>query len=269
MKEIFKDVVGYEDYYSISNMGNLVSKRSGKKLKPFKHKDGLTYYYRTTLSGEGKKHNKSIHRLVAEAFIPNPENLPIVNHIDNDGTNNKVSNLEWCTYSHNSKHAQKQGRLFEAQSKGAKSQALQKRKAMEVTAQNMIGSLYGKWKPLEYLGYLPVGSVQKPFVYCECSCGYKARVEVLSLLHGRVTQCRKCTGQEKLKRTYKNILLKYSNKTYKNWYITGKTNYTEGLATQYLKLEAKCTTCGNIELLPYREFKKGIIKKCPYCKKAR
>ena len=213
MKEIFKDVKGYEGRYQVSNLGNVYSTpKDGKPNKLLKQeivKRNHTNYRRVSLSKEGKVKRFQVHRLVAIAFIPNSENKPHINHIDNDGTNNKVSNLEWCTYSHNSKHAQKQGRLFEAQSKGAKSQALQKRKAMEVTAQNMIGSLYGKWKPLEYLGYLPVGSVQKPFVYCECSCGYKARVEVLSLLHGRVTQCRKCTGQEKLKRTYKNILLKY------------------------------------------------------------
>lgn len=266
MNEIFKDVVGYENYYSVSNIGNVVSKRSGKTLKPFKVKDGLTYYYQVGLFANGKLSTKRVHRLVAEAFIPNPEGLPIINHIDNNGTNNSIDNLEWCTYSHNSIHAQKQGRLFEAQSKGAKSQALQKREAMEVTATNMIGKAYGNWVPLEYMGYLPVGSIRKPFVNCKCSCGYVAKIEVFRLLQNKVAHCRKCTGQNKLKRTYEEILLKYTNKSYSNWHITGNTNYTEGLATQYLKLEASCIICGAKEMLPYREFKKGVIKKCPYCK---
>lgn len=103
MKEIWKDIVGYEGKYMISNMGNVKSlnyKRSNKEkiLKPFKNKDG---YLIVGLCINGKKTNFQIHRLVAEIFIPNPNNLPQVNHKDENKLNNSVDNLEWCSVSYN------------------------------------------------------------------------------------------------------------------------------------------------------------------------
>lgn len=102
MNEIWKDVIGYEDYFQISNLGRLFSKRRNKILK-----------CRVTKSGYEEIHtyvNKKsvffkIHRLVAIAFIDNPENKPEVNHIDCDKLNNKVDNLEWVTGSENVIHA--------------------------------------------------------------------------------------------------------------------------------------------------------------------
>lgn len=64
-------------------------------------------YKRATLCFNGKAKKYSVHRLVAEAFIPNPNNYPIVNHIDGNPSNNHVSNLEWCTFSHNERHSYK------------------------------------------------------------------------------------------------------------------------------------------------------------------
>lgn len=61
-------------------------------------------YYQTVLSKNGKAKTVTVHRLVAEAFIPNPDNLPQVNHIDHNPLNNKVDNLEWCTAKYNSNH---------------------------------------------------------------------------------------------------------------------------------------------------------------------
>jgi hypothetical protein len=103
--EVWKDVVGYEGYYIISNYGNLINKCS-KKLKPF-ITHGYLYYH---LSKKGKYSHARAHRLVAIAFIPNPDNLPYINHKDCNKQNNFVENLEWCTAQHNSKHAFDNGR---------------------------------------------------------------------------------------------------------------------------------------------------------------
>ena len=80
--------------YTISDKGEIVNTNTNKELKPYIRKDG---YVIISLSKGGKKYKCYLHRLVAETFIPNPNNLPQVNHIDEDKTNNCVSNLEWIT----------------------------------------------------------------------------------------------------------------------------------------------------------------------------
>lgn len=99
---LWKDVVGFEGMYSISEYGNIRSSYKSKKiLKPKTDKDG---YFGVALFKNGKHHHLRVHRLVAQAFLENPENLPIVNHKDLDVQNNHYSNLEWCTATHNTKH---------------------------------------------------------------------------------------------------------------------------------------------------------------------
>lgn len=94
--EIWKDVVGAEDYYQISSFGRVKNKGTGEILKPSK-----SGKYRHIELRYGINRNFLIHRMVAEAFIPNPFNLRCVNHIDENKENNHVDNLEWCTYQYN------------------------------------------------------------------------------------------------------------------------------------------------------------------------
>lgn len=102
MEEIFKDVSGLENYYQVSNEGRLRSKKTGRIYNLSKPKDG---YPRTRICLDGVKLSVNIHRLVAVAFVPNPEGKKYVNHIDGDKTNNHATNLEWCTPSENNNHA--------------------------------------------------------------------------------------------------------------------------------------------------------------------
>lgn len=88
--------------YSISSFGRVQNSKSGKYLKPRLRPDG---YLDVKLLVNGKQYQRLVHRLVAEYFIPNPDKLPQVNHIDEDKTNNKVWNLEWVTRSENINHS--------------------------------------------------------------------------------------------------------------------------------------------------------------------
>ena len=115
--EIWRDIVGYEGRYQVSNYGRAKSFCSGKAriLKPIRRADG---YVNIGLHKKGETPHRAIHILVAQAFIPNPDNKPFVNHIDGDKTDNRVENLEWCTPSENVIHVHKM-RLIHV-SKGTK-----------------------------------------------------------------------------------------------------------------------------------------------------
>lgn len=102
-KEIWKDIPGYEGLYQVSNFGNIKSLK--RKMNKRKCEEiikttslGGKGYKRVSLCNNGKIKYYYVHRLVAEAFIPNENNKPTVDHIDRDKLNNNVTNLRWATY---------------------------------------------------------------------------------------------------------------------------------------------------------------------------
>lgn len=112
MEELWKDIPDFEGYYQASNLGRIrsvdryvkykntdgVALRKGKILSPKTSKKG---YLETTLMKEGKNYYKRIHQLIASAFLPNPNNYPYINHINENKKDNRVENLEWCTPKYN------------------------------------------------------------------------------------------------------------------------------------------------------------------------
>lgn len=118
-KEIWKDVEGYEGLYQVSNLGRIRSLDrvvivKGKIMSPI-NRNG---YSRIRLNKDGKGQNFAIHRLVASAFLPNPENLPEVNHKNEIKSDNNVENLEWCSTKYNCNYGTKVKRQVEKISKG-------------------------------------------------------------------------------------------------------------------------------------------------------
>ena len=122
-EEIWRPVVGYEGLYEVSSYGRVRSLdryvkcdyesyrlHKGKVLSPAKDRYGYLY---VVLSCNGKHKTITVHRLVAQAFIPNPDDLPIINHKDEDKLNNCVENLEWCTAKYNMNYGTRNIRIRE------------------------------------------------------------------------------------------------------------------------------------------------------------
>lgn len=97
-----RDVPGYEGLYAITSCGKIWSYKRKKFLKPSDNGHG---YLQVRLSKDSTLKTYKIHRLVAEIYLPNPDNLPQVNHIDEDKTNNALPNLEWCDAAYNSNYS--------------------------------------------------------------------------------------------------------------------------------------------------------------------
>ena len=133
MQEIWKDIEGYEGLYQISNYGN---------VKSLNYKGHMSEHLLSKLPGEYKRvilyKNKckktiAIHRLVAQAFIPNPNNYPQVNHKDENKHNNCVNNLEWCTHKQNMNYGSKQDKESKRKTK------------YHVLQYDLQGNLIKKW----------------------------------------------------------------------------------------------------------------------------
>lgn len=110
--EIWKDIKGYEGLYQVSNCGRIKSfhkKENGAIIKVAVKRG----YYQAGLRKNGLRKFYQVHRLVAQAFIENKDNLPQVNHIDENKLNNNVENLEWCTVSYNNCYGTRLKRVYE------------------------------------------------------------------------------------------------------------------------------------------------------------
>ena len=126
MEEVWKPVKGYEGLYEVSSIGRVRSVKRNLVMHPHPRRHG---YLAVMLYGKGGHKTRnfkqfSVHRLVAEAFIPNPNGLPEVNHIDEDKTNNRVENLQWVSHIDNTNYGTAQKRRAEKLRNGSKSVAI-------------------------------------------------------------------------------------------------------------------------------------------------
>lgn len=136
MEEIWKDIEGFEGLYQVSNLGRVKSLERyvyhGDKAMLRKERIRRPYdnqgYWNLTINKDGKEYHTTIHQLVAKAFVPNPDNKPVVNHIDGDKKNNRADNLEWVTVAENARHAIKMGLISAEQCR------INGRKSIDATA---------------------------------------------------------------------------------------------------------------------------------------
>lgn len=147
--EEWRDCVGFEGFYQVSNEGrvrslavwNALRNKIYKRKSPVLKKIETTRegYKRVLLSYYGVHHHCAVHRLVAQAFIPNPNNYPCINHKDETHDNNHVENLEWCTYKYNSNYGTLPQRIRERMNTFHPS-------AMPVCQYDMKGNFIAKYK---------------------------------------------------------------------------------------------------------------------------
>jgi len=195
--------------YIITDEGKLYSLMSGKKklLKPTKVKRRQTSYEETRIRfADGKNKGVKIHRLVAQAFIPNPENKPQVNHIDSNGLNNHVSNLEWVTNKENHRHSLNQGRADTETFRRirSKKQKLQGK----IKYQNLIGQQFQGFKVLG--NYTSVKGTPKMDVLCmRCNKIQKNKI-LRAMLKGESRMCMSCFNKYKArKKRHEDIVSSY------------------------------------------------------------
>jgi hypothetical protein len=147
--EAWKNIPELNGMYEVSNHGRLRSywNRGGKSVSAFPRILSLSVngngYPTKYINGA----NYRLHRLVAQMFIPNPDNLPVINHIDGDKTNNHVSNLEWCNKSHNERHAQRMGLKNKALGEKCNKSHLSNEVVLEIFKSGLgcreLGRMYG------------------------------------------------------------------------------------------------------------------------------
>ena len=149
----WKPIIGFEGLYEVSTLGQ-VRNKNGLFMKQYLKRDKYTVYKKVALWKDGKYKHFYVHRLVAEAFVPNPDNLPIVNHKDEDGTNNFPNNLEWCDKSYNARYGKSLERIKKA---ARKRKPTEEQKAKMFNTSN-VTTMYGMFGGCRSLNTLSINS---------------------------------------------------------------------------------------------------------------
>lgn len=145
MIEVWKDVAEYEGLYKVSNFGRVCSlnwKGTGK-TRELSQRVGTSGYFVVNLSKHGIVKSKTVHRLVAQAFLENPLQLSDINHIDENKLNNSICNLEWCSHKENVRKFQKNHPLYASSRKSTDKYG--KRITLPVAQYDMDGKLITVW----------------------------------------------------------------------------------------------------------------------------
>ena len=175
-KEVWKDVEGYEGFYQISNLGRVKSlkQKSFSREKIMKIIVNPKFgYAQLNFRVDNKIKCFKIHRLVAIAFIPNPENKPDVNHIDGNKLNNCVTNLEWCSKSENMIHAFKNGLcVFTEEKKALMLVGLRKKICKKVLQYDKLGNLIKEHDSVEEAAMHVGGNQSNVSNCCNKKSGY-------------------------------------------------------------------------------------------------
>ena len=176
--------------YEISSEGDVRNKKFNRMLAFSLSCKNFTTYRRVTLFKNGRRYYKQVHRLVAESFIPNPQNLPQVDHIDADGENNSVSNLQWVTASQNIKKSfiQNRGQKLAICMKGSLKGRASTRKRSALKYQDMLQE--------RFIAFHPSGELHNSAcITYICECGTQRTASIMwKELRAHSGKCPTCTN---------------------------------------------------------------------------
>lgn len=189
VNKMWRDIENFPNY-EISRRGDVRNVKTNRVLAFSYSCKNFTTYKRVTLFKDGVRFYRSVHRLVAEAFIPNPLNLPQVDHIDANGENNYVSNLQWVTASENIQKSFQQNRKTKliGCSSGGKIGAVTTRAKAETRYKTMLGERFVKFHPSGEL-------LKDACVSYICECGVKRTASTMwKELRNHSGKCPECTN---------------------------------------------------------------------------
>ena len=267
---MIKDVKDFEGLYTISSDGEVVSldrynvdkngKRKfypGRKLKPYVVEHNHTSYAYLTLCKEGTTKKFGLHQLLAINFIENTENKPHINHTDNNGLNNALSNLEWVTHSENMLHAQKQGRLYSAQSRGGKTLGKTEHTKKETFNKYLtyVGSTLNSLLVLSVF----YKDTSKIYFKCTCTkCGKDVEVYAVHVVNGIADMCGTCKRQQNTERkVIEDIGTVYGDVSILSY--SGRRSCDNATL-----VHVKCA-CGTEWQTAHKNLKNGNIQRCQPC----
>lgn len=265
--EIYKTIKNYEDY-QISNYGNVKSnKLNNEKLlvQEIVYRNH-TNYRRVTLSKNGKTKRFQVHRLVAEAFIENKENNPVVNHKDNNGENNNYINLEWCTHKENMEHSSKQGRLVYSQKLASIAAGIASTSRAEKREEDIIGKSFGSWIILSKSKEM--NSTRRK-LRCLCTrCNKEYDVDKTSIITGISKNCNSCGKEKNTLQKKEKELSNFIGKELGSWIVVDfcvfRQNKNKTKIMSYLK--CNCKNCINSTVIALERVNNNIFNECVICK---
>lgn len=176
--------------YSVSDDGGVRNDKFNRPLSYSKHKAGLTTYLRVTLFIDGVRYYRQVHRLVAEAFIPNPLNLPQVDHKDNNGLNNMKDNLQWFTGTQNVQKSFEQNPHIKIQicRSGGLLGGARNRVKSEIKYRRLLGDRFIAFHPSEEI-------IKDACISYLCACGIARTASIMwKELRNHEGKCPQCTG---------------------------------------------------------------------------
>lgn len=263
-EEIWKYIETSKDYM-ISNRGRVKSFVKNKNGSILNQDTGNSGHKRVMIKYPEPRTRHLVHRLVAIAFIENVDNKPIINHIDNDPSNNDVSNLEWCTYSENLIHAERQGRLYEShQNAGKATSEIQKQKKIDLI-NSKIGTKYNKLTILNLVSVNKSTFCNDYIVLCKCDCGSKLEANFSYIENENIKQCQSCKRETKMKKNYISLVSSFP-KTFLHYTVESFDEFDPTIEKRNINVNLKCNNCKSIITKKYNQLRKKDRKHyCTVC----